>query len=271
MTPDVAAVLTGDARWAVVDAWDSLALLAALPTASVDALITDPPYSSGGAFRGDRTGSTDAKYTQSQHQGARPDFAGDTRDQRAFAYWTALWLAEATRVVKPGGPAVLFIDWRQLPSMTDALQAGGWVWRGIAVWDKTEGVRPQMGSFRSQCEYLVWGTNGARDDAAAAAVGVLPGVFRVPVRADDKHHQTGKPTALMQEVVRIAPPGGVILDPFAGSGTTGVAALLTGRRAILCERVAEYSGIARARCGAADSGTDWRAPSQLSLLAGGTR
>lgn len=108
------------------------------PDASADALITDPPYSSGGQFRGDRTGSTDAKYTRMEFQGRRPDFAGDNRDQRSYLAWMAMWLWEAKRVLVPGAPVVLFTDWRQLPATTDALQAGGMVWRGVAVWDKTE-------------------------------------------------------------------------------------------------------------------------------------
>jgi site-specific DNA-methyltransferase (adenine-specific) len=58
------------------------------------------------------------------------------------------------------------------------------------------------------------------------------------VKQDDKHHLTGKPTALMRELVKVAPPSGLILDPFAGSGTTGIAAALEGRRCLLVEKEA---------------------------------
>ncbi len=59
-------------------------------------------------------------------------------------------------------------------------------------------------------------------------------------RAGSKH-PTVKPVALMRWLVRfVTPPGGLVLDPFAGSGTTGAAALAEGRRAILIEREAEY-------------------------------
>lgn len=63
----------------------------------------------------------------------------------------------------------------------------------------------------------------------------LPGVFRYPVKKNDKHHLTGKPTPLMRNVVKICRPGGVILDPFAGSGTTIVAAELGGYAWLACE------------------------------------
>jgi DNA modification methylase len=54
-------------------------------------------------------------------------------------------------------------------------------------------------------------------------------------------HPTVKPVQLMRWLVRlVTPPGGTVLDPFAGSGTTGVAALREGMDAILIEREAEY-------------------------------
>lgn len=105
---------------------DTLAVLAELETGSVDALITDPPYSSGGMVRSDRMAKTSTEYVQSDSANqSLTDFSGDNRDQRAYAQWMALWLTEASRVVNPGGVALLFTDWRQLPSTTDALQAGG--------------------------------------------------------------------------------------------------------------------------------------------------
>lgn len=244
-------VLAGRAQWCVVEG-DSLAVLASLPAQSIDATITDPPYSSGGAFRGDRTKSTDDKYTNTQHQGRRPDFAGDVRDQRSWAYWCSLWMGEALRLSRADGRLLAFADWRQLPALTDAVQCGGWIWRGIVPWNKGEGSRPTPGGFRSQCEYLAWCSSGPLP-LAAPGVTVLPGLLSATVKQADKHHQTGKPTELMRSLVRIAPTGGVILDPFAGSGTTGVAALLEGRRAIMVERVPEYAEIARQRCEAAEA------------------
>lgn len=59
------------------------------------AVVTDPPYSSGGAFRGDRTQSTTAKYVQSGTLAYRPEFAGDNRDQRSFAVWCSMWMNAA--------------------------------------------------------------------------------------------------------------------------------------------------------------------------------
>ena len=57
----------------------------------------------------------------------------------------------------------------------------------------------------------------------------------------------------------VTKPGDVVLDPFGGSGTTGVAALLEGRRVVLVEREPAFVAIIRARCAAAD-GSDWTRP-----------
>ena len=67
-------------------------------------------------------------------------------------------------------------------------------------------------------------------------------------RGDGNHHPTVKPIALMRWLCRlVTPPGGLVLDPFAGSGTTGCAAILEGVRFIGFEREAEYVEIARRR------------------------
>lgn len=232
--------------WAI-HTGDALGLLAGLPSDHVAAVITDPPYSSGGAVRQRTAHGVFPARGSHAVRAHRADFAGDNRDQRAYGYWSALWLAEALRVTRPGGVCLVFADWRQLPVTTDALQAGGWVWRGIVPWDKTESARPDKGRFRTQCEYVVWGSKGPLRVAPPVAP-CLPGVVRERVCRRDKHHIAGKPTAVMRHLVRIAWQGGIVLDPFCGSGTTGVAAIEVGLDFIGCEAVAAYAEVARSRC-----------------------
>jgi len=69
------------------------------------------------------------------------------------------------------------------------------------------------------------------------------------------HHPTVKPTALMRYLCRlVTPPGGIVLDPFTGSGSTGKGAVLEGFRFVGIEREAEYVEIAKARIAAVESG-----------------
>lgn len=241
---------------------DALALLATLPDASVDGLITDPPYSSGGFTRGDRTASTRTKYVQSDAQHELADFTGDNRDQRAYGYWCALWLSECVRVLKIGAPALLFTDWRQLPTTTDAFQAGGLVWRGIVPWAKPS-ARPSSGRFTNQAEYVVWGSAGAM--AIDHTRPVLDGWY-IAKQPKAREHITQKPVDLMRALVQIVPQGGTVLDPFAGAGTTGVAAVLEGRNFIGVELSTHYAEIAGRRLREA-SGQPAPGREQLETLA----
>lgn len=232
---------------------DGLHVLPTLNPGSVDSLITDPPYCSGGTTARERSRPPEDKYCQDGNLAGRPTFEGDCRDQRSFVAWCAMWMSLSRRAVRPGGYAMIFTDWRQLPAMTDALQAAGWIWRGIVPWDKGRGARsPHKGYFRHQCEYVLWGTNGRCEHAVE--VGPLDGCIQESVRRDDKHHVTGKPTELMKRLVARVPAGQTILDPFAGSCSTGVAALLTGYRFVGIEQSLEYCEIGSKRLAAASRG-----------------
>lgn len=214
---------------------DALAVLADLETASVDAVITDPPYSSGGQFRGDREDRTGSKYVSENMATIRSlaDFTGDNRDQRGFAYWCALWLGECLRVSRTGGLLMMFSDWRQLPAASDALQAGGWVWRGIVPWHKPNS-RHFAARITNACEYVVWASSGALPNPLDGGKS-LPGFYSVS-SPRERDHQAQKPLSVMRGLVASV-DGPTILDPFCGAGTTGVAAAIEGRRFIGVEMV----------------------------------
>lgn len=194
----------GDDRWTILHG-DVMHIVPHMTRAVFDAVITDPPYASGGASQTAKNRSTTEKYSSLRGDKALPDFDSDQMDQRSWTQWMCEWLQMVRAACKPGAPICLFIDWRQLPSMTDALQWAGWTWRGIAVWDKPSG-RPQRGRFRQQAEFIVWGSNGKMP--LERNVGCLP--------------------------------GGRILDPFAGSGTTILAAVQEGYEAVGIELTDAY-------------------------------
>ena len=160
-----------------IDNVDCLEGLQQVPDASVDAVVTDPPYSSGGAFSGDRRSRTAVKYGATGYNGmaALPDFSGDNMDQRGFMELTRQVFAKCRQKTNPEGVLVTFIDWRNLPALCDSIQAAGWVWRGIAVWHKPNG-RPQKGRFRNEFEFIVWGSNGPMP--FDRGVGCLPGIYQ---------------------------------------------------------------------------------------------
>jgi site-specific DNA-methyltransferase (adenine-specific) len=230
---------------------NSMNYLPTLTTNSFDALITDPPYSSGGLHRAEKGRSPETKYqnTHTKKKYLGGDFAGDILDQRSWVRWCTEWLTESRRIVRPAGYALVFIDWRQLPAMTDAFQMSGWTWRGIVVWNKTGSARAaHKGYFRSQSEYIVWGTNGRCEKATHG--GPFPGVYTQRVIPNDKLHVTGKPIELMRELVQCTPPGSRILDPFCGSGMTIKAAKETGRDGLGIEMSPECFSVAQENLGA---------------------
>lgn len=225
---------------------DALAELPTLLTDSVDCVITDPPYNSGGRTPTERSSqSTRGKYVSANARHTLADFAGDTRDQRGYSYWLTLVLAECLRICAAGGSCLVFSDWRQLPATTDALQAAGWTWRGIIPWRKPIN-RPQRNGFRRECEYVLWGSNGPL--ASREQPVYLPGLLTgSQPRSSARQHITQKPVEVMTELVEICPPGGTVLDPFAGAGTTGVAAVQSGRSFLGFELTTHYVAVAKTR------------------------
>jgi site-specific DNA-methyltransferase (adenine-specific) len=235
-------------------AGDALAVLPTLPAGAVDLVLVDPPYNSGGRTMSDRTTySARDKYVSGDAATAQTlaDFAGDNRDQRSYAYWLTMTLAESLRTAREGASCLVFTDWRQLPATSDALQAAGWTWRGVIAWHKPV-ARPRQGGFASSCEYVLWGAHGPIDGRRNPVY--LPGLYSASQpRGKKRRHITQKPVELLAELVKVAPPGGTVLDWCAGSGSTGVAALGSGRRFIGAEITAAYSTIAAERLAEAEA------------------
>jgi len=209
---------------------DCLELLHTLPDASVDAVVTDPPYMIGASS----VGSGSAK-------------SGTWADMENAAYWYAAWFTETKRILRLTGFLAVFTNWRSLPTLMRALTLAKMMPTSCLVWDK------------------MWigpgGRNGLRPRYELVLVSAMPDAV-VPDRAapdifackwmagnmKTTSHPAEKPVAVMQHLCRLlVPAGGVVLDPFAGSGTTCVAARDEGMRYLGMEREAEYVEIARVR------------------------
>ena len=205
---------------------DSLDIVPSMPELSIDAIITDPPYSSGGMYRGDRSQSTVSKYVNNDVLIKRNDFNGDTRDQRSFLAWSTMWLNACRYACKPGAVLCCFIDWRQLPTLTDAVQCGGWVWRNLATWWKP-GCRMQSGRLSSSAEYVVYASNGPQEIYGEDSP---QNVFScATLSGAKKEHIAEKPAAVARWLIGLSAKDSLVLDPFMGSGVVGVEALNRGR------------------------------------------
>jgi len=226
---------TGGDGWTILHG-DTLNIVRAFRPGVFDAVITDPPYASGGVKPSEKNRTTTQKYSSMRADKALPDFDGDQKDQRSWTRWMAEWLSDVRKACKEGAVLCVFIDWRMAPCLSDAIQWAGWIWRGQVVWDKMTS-RPQKGRYRQQSEYMLWASNGPLP--IDRPVGCLPGVFRYTNPAK-RIHVTEKPLQLMRDIVRICVPGGRILDPFAGAGTTILAAVQEGYEAVGVEVTDAY-------------------------------
>lgn len=268
---EVVDVLEGRARWAVVHA-DCREVLAALPARSVHHIITDPPYRRG-LYLNFRSNSA-----------ARTKSSATGRDLRTDAYQALADLAiGALEDVLPfAGAEFRRIALRWIVAFHDA--ESGHLWRDAlgsdyyvrsGVWVKPNPV-PQISGDRpgQGFEAATIGHRPGRkrwNGGGKAAVWTHNAVQGNWTERRGNTHPCPKPLSLMLELGKdFSDADDIILDPFAGSGTTGVAALRLGRRCILVERDERYAALARQALEAESRGISRvsYAAGQLPLLQG---
>lgn len=217
---------------------DCIEVMSELGAASVDTVLTDPPYSSGGRRENARS------LRKSMTRAVEDDewIRGDAMSTSGFVYLLRLCGIQWRRTLKPGGHALSFIDWRMAPQLCAALETADLRQHPILVWDK---AKIGMGAiFRNQHEFIVHMSAG---NPIAPQRRDVPNVLRFP-SIRDGDHPTEKPDALLQTLLSVVtPPGGVVLDPFAGSGSTLQAARALGLRSIGVEADERYAEIAAKR------------------------
>jgi site-specific DNA-methyltransferase (adenine-specific) len=208
--------------------------------APVDAVLTDPPYASGTRLEAHKSASG------AMLRAGR--FADRPIDLDQMTTTGFVWLLRAVAIgvypLLPDGASFLsFIDWRQWPNLVGALETANLRIQGMLVWDK--GHFGLGNGFRAQHELICHASKGV-PNIADKGVG---NVFRFP-RVEPIEHPSPKPIELMQRLVTtVTEPGALILDPFAGSGTTLRAAKDTARRAVGFERDEAYCEVAARRLG----------------------
>jgi site-specific DNA-methyltransferase (adenine-specific) len=216
---------------------DALSVLAALDRpALVDAVITDPPYSSG----------TTESAKPGRDQMLRGQRFLDPIENDRMTTPGFVWLIrEVALAVKQrlrlGASFVSFIDWRQWPTLVGALESVNLRVQAMVVWDKCSFG---MGNgFRGQHELICHASNGVPNVGDRAT----PNVLRVPRDLTDSH-PSPKPVELMRHLVRVCTPeGGMVLDPLMGAGSTLRAAKDEGRLSVGIEINERYCEIAARR------------------------
>jgi len=225
-------------EWVTLHLGDCLQVMESLGDLSVDTVLTDPPYSSGGR----RENSKSLRKSMTRTMEDEDWIRGDAMSTPGFIYLLRECGVQWRRVLRPGGHVLCFIDWRMSANLGAALETADLRQHPTLVWDK---CKMGMGAiFRNQHEFIAHMSAGTPTDPLRRDT---PNVLRYPsIRGGD--HPTEKPTALLQRLLSVVSPlGGLVLDPFAGSGSTLTAAAVTGRHAIGIEADERYCEIAAKR------------------------
>ena len=224
---------------------DCLKLLPAMTEGSVDVVWTDPPYflSNGGQTCKNGKRAKVNKGTWDQSKGIEADHE-----------FHRAWLSGCQRVLKSHGTIWVTATHHTLFSIGFAMQELGFKILNLVTWEKPN-PPPNLACryFTHSTEQLIWAAKNSDsrhffDYAAMKAENDGKQMktvwrFKAPSKAEKSHgsHPTQKPLALVSRCLRASSsPGDVVLDPFCGSGTTGVAAVSTGRRFIGIESDSQY-------------------------------
>ncbi len=238
---------------------DCVERMNALPEASVDLVFADPPYNlqlESGLTRPDQS---------------HVDAVDDDWDKfESFAHYDAFthaWLKAARRILKPDGALWVIGSYHNIFRVGTALQDNDfWILNDI-VWRKTNPMPNFRGTrFTNAHETLIWAARSrksrvtfnyealkqANDDTQMRSDWLFPlctGGERLR-GASGKVHPTQKPEALLFRILMATTrPGGVVLDPFFGTGTTGAVAKRLGRSFVGIERDSDYAAAALKRIG----------------------
>ncbi|MPL94047.1 DNA adenine methyltransferase YhdJ [bioreactor metagenome] len=193
---------------------DCARLMSKIASQSVDLILTDPPYG--------------ICYRSKSRRLSRQTVEGD----EAPYIW---WLHEAARVLKDNGSLLCFTRWDVIGAWHTAIEYAGLRVRSCLVWDKgVHGMGNTKAQFAPQHELCLFATKADFEFPNGRPVDVIR-VAKMP--SADMIHPTQKPVALFEQLIKVTTlPGALVVDPFAGSGTTAIAAINTDRH-FLCSEI----------------------------------
>ncbi|MFC5049230.1 DNA-methyltransferase [Rubritalea spongiae] len=212
---------------------DCLTALQNIPSESVDALITDPPYCSGGFTEAGKMAAKTQGITSSSDTLQRLGwFQNDNMTTAGLIWMLREMMIQAERILKPNTSALVFCDWRMVPLLAPALESSGMMYRNMIIWDKLNGG---LGNgFRPRHEVILHFIKGKATFYDRTKHNVLP---HKRVTPKNKQHPTEKPVALLEDLITmVTDKGHTVVDPFMGSGSTGQACKNLNRKFIGIEK-----------------------------------
>src|SRR5215472_12850634 len=244
---------------------DCVAEMAKLAAASVDLVFADPPYNL--QLQGDLKRPDDS----------RVDAVDDDWDKfssfSAYDDFTRAWLLACRRLMKPNATLWVIGSYHNIFRVGSILQdLGFWILNDV-IWRKSNPMPNFRGRrFTNAHETLIWASRDAdarrytfnyealkagNEDIQVRSdwtLALCTGEERLKGKDKKKLHPTQKPEALLARVILSSSrPDDLVLDPFAGTGTSGAVAKRLGRRFLGIEREAAYAAAAEARIAAIEA------------------
>jgi len=207
---------------------DCIEVMRQLPAGSIDFILTDPPYLVSYCDRCGRTIQNDNN-----------------------ADWLKPAFREAYRVLRRNSFVVTFYSWNKVDSFMDAWRSAGFYAVGHLVFRKSYASSKRFLRYEHEQAYLLAKGRPALPEKSIADVIDMP-------YSGNRIHPTQKPVAALLPLVEaFSPNGGLVLDPFCGSGSTLVAAQRLNRRYLGIELDTNHHAAASKRLAAASTGRDF--------------
>ena len=226
---------------------DCLNILKKINAQSVDLILTDPPYNLG-LFMQNR--DTNLRKMRSNFFGAAD---WDNLNYEQWIKSLDLFFQEAAQIIKIGGSMIVFMAIIKVESVIKIAERHGFYYKTTGIWHKLNPMPRNMNlHFVNSTEAWIYFTYKTKTGTFNNNGDVIHDFVEtaLTVRSEKTYgkHPTQKPIQLMEHFIKIlSNKGDLVIDPFMGSGSTGVAAKLLGRNFIGIEINQTYFTIAKNR------------------------
>lgn len=212
---------------------DCLEEMKSIPDNSVDLIVTDPPYK---VITGGKNNGLNAKrpkgilFENKELMKTIPEFSS--------------WLPECYRVLKEDSHTYFMVNLANLFELQQAICTSGFKIHNLLIWQKNNNTPSQW--YMKNCEYIIFARKGKAK--WINNIGTSKTVHAFNNILGNKIHPTEKPVPLMEfYVANSSNVADTILDPFMGSGSTGIACLNLNRNFIGIEKDSTYFELAKNR------------------------
>lgn len=221
---------------------------------SVDLIVTDPPYNLGNFMRNRGTNL----------KKMRENFFGDAGwDDLEYNEWVEnmnAFFEESTRILKKGGSMIVFMSLIKVETLIKLAEKNKLYYKTTGIWHKTNPMPRNMNlHFINSVEGWVYFVNKARTGTFNNDSKAIHDFIETPLTPGNEKKYGGHPTQKPESVIKhfieiLSNPGEVVMDPFMGSGTTGVVAKRHGRSFIGVELQEDYFDVALKRVSDIETG-----------------